>query len=337
MSDTPPSADTADASPRLARAFWVERPGVGAIREQPLAEPGPDQVRVRALTSGISRGTESLVFTGQVPASEHERMRAPFQEGDFPGPVKYGYCSVGRVEAGPPALVGQRVFCLHPHQDRYVVGADRVVPLPDAVPDLRAPLAANMETAINALWDAGPRLGDRVAVVGGGVVGLLCAYLVARIPGTAVQVVDIDPARAPVAEALGLPLVAPEHACGDADLVIHSSGHAAGLRTALDLAGFEATVLELSWFGTREVALPLGGPFHSRRLTIRCSQVGAVSPSRRARRSYGQRMALALALLEDDRLDALISGTSAFEDLPRLMPEITRPGAPVLCHVVRYS
>lgn len=328
--------DHAQAS-TTARAFWVERPGVGAIREEALPAPAAGQVRVRALASGISRGTESLVFTGQVPPSEYARMRAPFQAGDFPGPVKYGYCSVGRVEAGPDALLGQRVFCLHPHQDRYVVDAGSVTPVPDDVPDARATLAANMETAVNALWDAGPRVGDQVAVVGGGVVGLLCAHLVAGIPGTDVQLVDIDPARAAVAEALGLALRRPDEARGDADLVIHVSGSPAGLRTALDLAGFEATVLELSWFGTREVTLPLGGPFHARRLTIRASQVGAVAPSRRARRSYGQRLALALQLLRDARLDALVSETSQFDDLPRLMPAITRPGAGALCHVVRYS
>lgn len=322
--------------PARARALWIERPGQASLRTEPVRAPGPDEVLVRALASGISRGTESLVFHGQVPESEHQRMRAPFQEGDFPGPVKYGYCSVGRVEQGPPELLGKRVFCLFPHQDLYVVGAEHVTPLPDAVPDARAVLAANMETAVNAMWDAGVRVGDRVAVVGGGVVGLLCAHLAARIPGVRLEVVDIDPRRGEVAAALGLTLVTPAQATGDADLVLHCSGSAAGARTALDLAGFEATVLELSWFGTREVPLPLGGRFHSGRLTLRASQVGSIATSRRARRTYRQRMALALELLADERLDALLTHRAPFEELPARMPDITDPGAGVLCFVVTY-
>ena len=320
-----------------SRALWIERPGHASLRTQPLRAPGPGEVLVRALASGVSRGTESLVFHGEVPESEYERMRAPFQEGDFPGPVKYGYASVGRVEAGPPELVGARVFCLHPHQDRYVVGAEHVTPLPDAVPDARAVLAANMETAVNAMWDAGVRVGDRVAVVGGGVVGLLCAHLAARIPGVRLQVVDIDPRRSAVASALGLTLVAPADAAGDADLVLHCSGSPAGTRTALGLAGFEATVLELSWFGTRDVPLPLGGRFHSGRLTLRASQVGSIARSRRARRTYRQRMALALELLADERLDALLTHSAPFEELPARMPDITDSAAGVLCFVVSYG
>jgi threonine dehydrogenase-like Zn-dependent dehydrogenase len=320
-----------------ARALWIERPGVASLRTEPLRPPGPGEVLVAALASGVSRGTESLVFHGQVPESERERMRAPFQEGEFPGPVKYGYASVGRVEQGPSELLGRRVFCLYPHQDRYVVPAASVLSVPDAVPDSRAVLAANMETAVNAMWDAGVRVGDRVAVVGGGVVGLLCAHLAARIPGVRLEVVDIDPRRAAACAALGLALVAPGQAQGDADLVLHCSGSAAGAVTALELAGFEATVLELSWFGTREVPLPLGGRFHSGRLTLRASQVGSVAASRRARRTYRQRLALALDLLADERLDALVTDSGPFEALPGRMAEITQAGAGVLCHVVRYA
>jgi threonine dehydrogenase-like Zn-dependent dehydrogenase len=320
-----------------ARALWIERPGVASLRTETLPPPAPDEVLVRALASGVSRGTESLVFHGQVPESERQRMRAPFQQGEFPGPVKYGYASVGRVEHGPPELAGRRVFCLYPHQDRYVVGAAHVQPVPDAVPDARAVLAANMETAVNAMWDAGVRVGDRVAVVGGGVVGLLCAHLAARIPGVRLEVVDVDPRRSAPCAALGLALVTPGQAQGDADLVLHCSGTAAGAATALELAGFEATVLELSWFGAREVALPLGGRFHSARLTLRASQVGSVATSRRARRTYRQRLALALSLLADERLDALVTDSGPFEELPGRMAEITQPGAGVLCHVVRYG
>jgi threonine dehydrogenase-like Zn-dependent dehydrogenase len=319
------------------RAFWVGAPGRGELRRAVLPSPGPEDVLVRALASGISRGTEALVFRGHVPQSQHAAMRCPFQEGDFPAPVKYGYASVGVVEAGPAGLRGRRVFCLHPHQDRYVVPADAVLPVPDPVPDARAVLAANMETAVNGLWDAAPRLGDRIAVVGAGVVGALMAALAARLPGAQVAIVDVDPAREALAAALGCRFARPEQAQGEADLVIHASGSGEGLATALRLAGFEATVLEMSWYGDRPVAAPLGESFHAKRLSLRSSQVGAVATARRARRSRRQRLALALELLADPVFDRLLTGSSGFADLPRTMARLADDPQGTLCHVVRYN
>ncbi len=320
-----------------ARAFWSVAPGRGEIRAAPLRAPGAGEVLVRTLRSGISRGTESLVFAGRVPASQSTAMRCPFQEGEFPGPVKYGYASVGCVESGPAELLGRRVFCLHPHQDRYVVPAAAVTALPDAVPDARGVLAANMETAVNGLWDAAPRLGDRIAVVGAGVVGCLAAALAARMPGVRVELVDTDPRRAALAARLGCAFAAPAQAAGNADLVIHASGSADGLATALGLAGFEATVLELSWYGDRAVAAPLGEAFHARRLTLRSSQVGAVATAQRARWSHRRRLALALDLLADPMFDALLGGDSPFEDLPATLARLTRAADGALCHVVTYT
>ncbi len=319
-----------------ARAYWVVEPGRGEIRAAPVAPPGAGDVLVRALRSGISRGTESLVFRGRVPQSQWSAMRCPFQEGDFPAPVKYGYASVGVVEAGAGELLGKRVFCLHPHQDRYVVPADAVTPLPDTVPDTRAVLGANIETAINGLWDAALRLGDRVSVVGAGTVGCLVAALAARVPGVAVELVDPDPSRAAVAARLGCAYAAPEHAARERDLVIHTSGDPAGLATALSLAAFEATVLEMSWYGDRSVSLPLGEAFHSRRLTLRSSQVGQVATAQRARWNHRRRMALALRLLADPVFDVLLTGESRFDDLPATMARLAHAPAGVLCHVVAY-
>ena len=313
-----------------ARAFWIAAPGRGEIRDAPLPAPGPDDVLVRAAASGISRGTESLVFRGAVPASQRRVMRCPFQEGEFPAPVKYGYAVAGRTEAGA------RVFCLHPHQDRFVVPRDALVPIAADLPDRRAVLAANMETAVNALWDAPPRVGDRIAVVGGGVVGSLAAALAARHPAVRVELVDVNPRRRRVAEALGAAFATPDEAAADADLVIHASGSAAGLATALRLAAFEATVLDLSWYGDAPVSLPLGENFHSRRLALRASQVGAVAPSRRARRSRTDRLRLALELLRDPVFDILISGESAFADLPATMAGLVADPGDTLCHVVVY-
>jgi NADPH:quinone reductase-like Zn-dependent oxidoreductase len=320
-----------------ARAFWIAAPGRGEIRTAPLRSPGPGEVLVQALCSGISRGTESLVFRGRVPASQRTAMRCPFQEGEFPGPVKYGYASVGRVESGPAGLQGQRVFCLHPHQDRYIVPIDAVTPLPDAVSDARGVLAANMETAVNGLWDATPRLGDRIAVVGAGVVGSLVAALAARLPGARVELIDTDPRRAEVAARLGCAFAAPAQAAGDADLVIHASGNPDGLATALALAGFEATVLEMSWYGDRAVAAPLGEAFHARRLTLRSSQVGAVATAQRARWSQRRRLLLALDLLADPAFDILLTGASPFEDMPATLARLANAPDGALCHVITYT
>lgn len=320
-----------------ARAFWLAAPGHGEIRRARLPAPEDGELLIRALASGISRGTEALVFQGSVPPSQYEAMRCPFQEGAFPAPLKYGYASVGLVEAGAAALLGRRVFCLYPHQNRYIVPEASVIPVPDAVPSERAVLAANMETAVNALWDAGPRLGDRIAIIGAGTVGSLVASLAARVPASRVELIDIDRRRAPLAAALGCGFARPEDALGDCDLVFHASGSEAGLATSLRLAGFEATVLELSWYGDKTVAAPLGEAFHSRRIRLQSSQVGEVAAARRARRSRRDRLALALALLADPVYDRLITGECRFEDLPEALARLAAAPDGALCQLVRYS
>ena len=317
-----------------ARAFWIAAPGTGEIRMEQLPFPGPEDVLVRTLHSGVSRGTETLVFRGGVPQSQWAAMRAPFQAGDFPAPVKYGYLSVGVVEQGPPELAGRTVFALHPHQTRYVVPAAAVTVVPDDVPASRAVLAGTVETAVNALWDAAPRIGDRIAVVGGGMVGCSVAAVLARFPGARVQLVDADPARAAVAEALGVGFAAPDGAGGDCDLVIHASATAEGLTRSLELLAPEGTVVELSWYGDRPVTVPLGEFFHSRRLTIRSSQVGGIVPGRA--RTYADRLTLALRLLADPVFDALISGRSDFDELPAVLPRLADGSLPALCHLVNY-
>ena len=320
-----------------AHAFWVREPGVGELRPVTIEDPAPGEVLVRTLVSGISRGTEVLVFDGRVPDGQGDAMRAPFQDGDFPGPVKYGYLNVGVVEDGPAELRGRTVFCLYPHQTRYVVPAAAVHLVPDGVPPERAVLAGTVETAVNALWDAGPLVGDRVAVVGAGMVGCAVARLLARIPGTRVTLVDVDPSRAEVAAALGVEFALPDDAPAGQDLVVHTSATSAGLQLSLDLLVAEGTVVELSWYGDTEVTLSLGGRFHSDRLSIRASQVGTVATPRRGRRTTQERMALALELLSDPAYDVLLTGTSRFEELPDVMPQLASGKLAALCHVITYD
>lgn len=319
-----------------AEAFWIASPGRGEIRPTALPPLADDDVMVRALYSGISRGSEATVFLGQVPPSETDRMRAPFQGGHFPAPVKYGYASVGVVERGPSTLAGRTVFVLYPHQTRYIVPASAVHVVPGTVPPARAVLAANLETAINGMWDGRPLVGDRIAVIGAGVVGCLVAWLAGRTPGARVELVDVNSDRAALADALGLTFATPEAATPDADLVFHASGTPEGLARALDVAGFEARVIELSWFGDRMVPLPLGGAFHSKRLTIQSSQVGHVAGRQRARWDTRRRLALALSLLADPVLDQLISAESAFHDLPDVMAKLASHPDGALCHRIRY-
>ncbi len=319
-----------------AEALWYVAPQRTEVRREQVPAPAGDELRVRALYSSLSRGTERLVFAGHVPETERHRMRAPFMGGEFPFPVKYGYSLVGRVEIGPPDLRDRIVFALHPHQTLFTLPAGAVVPVPDRVPPVRALLAANLETALNAVWDGAPGPGDRVAVVGAGVVGALVAWLVGRMPGTEVTLVDVEPSRAALAAALGVSFAPPGEGPGDCDLVVHASGNGAGLSAALDLAGVEATVLELSWFGSGEVAVPLGGAFHSRRLKLIASQVGQVAPTHRPRWSSRRRLAAALDLLADPCLDALLAPAVAFHDLPKELGRVLAPRSAVLCQVVEY-
>ena len=318
-------------------AFWIEAPGRGELRRELIPAPQAREASVRTLYSGVSRGTESIVFGGHVPPGEYERMRAPFQAGEFPAPVKYGYISVGRVVQGPPELVDKTVFCLHPHQQQFVVPSDALYLVPESVPPARAILAANLETALNGLWDSGAGPGDRIAVIGGGSVGCLTAWLATRIPGCEVELIDVNPHRAAIAQALGVKFAQPATARSEADIVLHSSGSAEGLSLAMRIAGFEATVVELSWYGDRRVAVALGEAFHSRRLTLKSSQVGAVGPTRRARWSLRRRLELALSLLTAPALDVLINSEGSFEELPQTLERLSHAPGDVIMHRVNYA
>ena len=326
-----------DSTAEIAQALWYVAPGQAEIREERLAAPRPGEVRVRALFGALSRGTEALVLAGRVPDSEFERMRAPFMGGSFPFPVKYGYATVGRIEDGPEEQLGRIVFALHPHQHLFNIPESAIVALPETVLPQRAVLAANMETALNAVWDSSAGPADRIAIVGAGAVGALVAFLCGGLAGAEAMLVDINESRAELAQKLGVRFAKPETAKGDCDLVVHASGTAAGLRTALALAGEEATVLELSWYGDTPVTAPLGGAFHSRRLRLISSQVSQVASSHRPRWTHSRRLAAAVALLADSRLDALLAPMVSFYDLPRRLPDVLDARNGVVCQLISYS
>lgn len=320
-----------------AEAFWTVAANSGQIRRLVLPALAAGEIRIKTLFSAISRGTESLVFRGHIPESEYERMRAPFQEGSYPFPVKYGYMNVGKVIDGNTSLIGQTVFCLYPHQTHYQVPEKAVTVLPDGLTAGRAILAANMETALNAIWDAQPTIGDRISIVGGGVVGVLIAYLASRIIGCHVQLIDINPDRKTIASVLGFTFSSPEQAIGTQDLVFHASASASGLNTAINVAGFEAKIIELSWYGTQKTDINLGGEFHSRRLQLISSQVGQIAIQQRSRWNYDRRLKMALNLLKDKSLDTLITDESSFHELPETMATLNLPDNAALCHRIHYE
>jgi NADPH:quinone reductase-like Zn-dependent oxidoreductase len=320
----------------LALALWYVAPGKAELREERLSAPETGEVRVRALWGAISRGTEALVFNGSVPTTEFDRMRSPNMAGRFPFPVKYGYSVVGSVELGPEQLIGRPAFVLHPHQTLFNVPLKNVIPLPDDVSVQRAVLAANMETALNAVWDGAPGPADRIAVVGAGAVGTLVAFLCSSLAGAEVILIDVNPARAQIAHKLGVSFANPHASPADCDLVFHASATSSGLSTALACAGVEAKIIELSWYGSCSVETPLGAAFHSQRLRLISSQVGEVAHSRRARWTREDRLAAALKLLRDERLDALLFPPISFRELSTRLPAVLDRKNSVLCQVISY-
>ena len=308
-----------------AEALWHVAPGRSEIRRERVT-PRDGALLLRARVSAISRGTERLVRAGRVPETERERMRAPFQEGAFPFPVKYGYACVATVEDGPPSLIGRDVFTLHPHQTLFVAPADAVTPLPEAAPRRRAALAANMETALNAVWDAGAAPGDRIAVIGGGAVGLMIASLLSRMPGCDVTLVDVLDRRAALAHGVDVFFRTPEAAPEGCDIAFHCSASASGLATAMATLGPEGRIVEASWHGAGETPVALGGAFHARRLSLVSTQVGALPPARRPRWDHARRLAKALEIVcGDPRLDALLSEDIPFAETPGRLDAVLAP------------
>lgn len=322
--------------PDTARALVYAAPQHCEIRDFPLVELAPGLVEVETLFSGLSRGTERVVFNGAIPESEHSRMRAPFQIGEFPFPVAYGYASVGNVVEGPEDLRGRTVFSLAPHQERLRLNGSAVTVLPEEVTPERAVLAANTETALNAIWDAELQPGSTVLIVGAGLLGCLLAALLSIRQDLSVYICDLLPQRSATLTEFPVSFITTTEGLDSVAVSFHTSASAAGLQTAIDALAFEGRVIELSWFGDRDVTLSLGGAFHSKRLTIQSSQVGHVARARRASTGYAQRLGQALGHLADPRFDAFVSEEVAFDDLPEAMPRLLAPDAPGIATRIRY-
>lgn len=301
------SSSTATSS---ATAVWFPRASSAELREETLPPLGPGDVRITAIASAISHGTEMLVYRGQVPADL--QLDLPTLRGDFAFPIKYGYASVGRVvEAGADAALvpGQHVFVLHPHQSSYVVPDTMPIALPDGLDPELGVFLANVETTLNVMLDAVPRIGDRVAIFGQGVVGLLLTQLVRRAGVS--QLITIDPIRTRRDLSLRLgadSALAPQDAMSlEVDLAIEASGNGTALQQAIDNVAFGGTVVVSSWYGTKPVQLMLGGAFHRRRLRIVSSQVGTIDAALQPRWSNRRRLDTARDLLSELDLAPLIS------------------------------
>jgi len=320
------------------RSLWHESPTHSALRpaEAPTAAA---LLRVDAHYSLISTGTERLVATGQVPRALWEEMQVPHQQGSLGLPVAYGYSLVGKVVAPDHALHGRWVHLLHPHQEVAWASAAELFPLPDDVPPLRATLASNVETALNATWDAQVMPGDRVLVVGFGLIGSLVARVLSLLPAVELWVVDKDPLRRDLAQNMGFRTLAPGQVAElpPVDVALHSSVSAAGLQTALDAVGQEGKVVELSWYGTRSVNLQLGGRFHSQRKQLISSQVSRLPASHQARWDFGRRKEAVFRLLAHEAFDAHIGEVLAFAQAPRLFEDIRSGAAQALGYALRYG
>ena len=321
-----------------ASALWFQAQEKAAILSEALPEATTGWCEIRTQFSALSPGTERLVYTARVPPELADAMRCPYMGGAFPFPVKYGYSLVGTVSDGPADWRGRTVHVLHPHQDRCVVRCEDVYALPPDVPPGRATLASNLETAVNVLWDAQVALGERVLVVGFGVVGSLVARLLSAIPGVQLDVVDAAPAKQRLAAAMGFRShTGVEDLDAAFDLAIHASASSEGLQVALDHVGFEGRVVELSWYGTRPVTVQLGGTFHNQRKRIISSQVSTIAPAQRPRWDYRRRKALVFDLLRRAEFDAHITHRVAFGDLPQVFQQLAHPPTEGLAYLVDYG
>ncbi len=320
-----------------ARALWHNSPFDSTLRREVLADSKDGELLLRSMFSLVSQGTERLVACGAVPESLYGSMRVPYMGGNFSFPVKYGYALVGEVLNQGHPWQGRAVFVMHPHQDYCVVAQRDCFCLPANVSPRSAVLAANLETAVTALWDARPLLGERVLVVGFGLLGALTALLLKRFPGLDLWISEPNSYRKDLAKKMGFHLWEGQHV-GEFDLCVHSSATEDGLQMALDVLGREGRVLELSWYGNKRSALSLGEAFHHKRLRIISSQVAHLPSDMQARWGYARRKELVFKLLHSSDWRLLPDAELGLEDLPSFFKALRKGESqyPALAVVVKY-
>ena len=322
------------------------------FREEEVGIPQANEILVETLYTGISHGTEMLVYRGEVaPGLELDPSLKTFK-GCFGFPIKYGYSNVGRIIELGSRVSGLRkgdiVFAHNPHETIYTISENQAMKLPEAVLPSWGIFIASVETAINCVWDANIHLGESVVIFGQGIIGLLITQLM-RISGAGrIFTVDKLEKRRNISQKLGadfafdpnkanLPSVITELTDGiGADVIIEASGSPDALDSALKLAAFQGTVVVVSWYGTKPVTLNLGEDFHRERVKIKSSQVSFVDPSLTPRWNIGRRMALALKILPQLNLKELISHIYPFEEAPSAYDKIDKNPEEVLQVILRY-
>jgi 2-desacetyl-2-hydroxyethyl bacteriochlorophyllide A dehydrogenase len=297
----------------LRRSLYFTAPHTIDVREEPLPALAAGQVLAQTLCSAISPGTEMLVYRGQVPTEMAVDETIAALGGQFRFPLKYGYSAVGRVlELGPgvdSAWQGRTVFAFNPHESHVIADIAQLFPLPDDVDAETALFLPNMETAVNFLLDGAPLIGERVAVLGQGVVGLLTTALLARCPLANLTTFDHYPLRRETSLALGAHVsLSPESSPAlQADLTYELSGSPAALDAAIALTGFDGRIVVGSWYGQKRAALDLGGRFHRSRIRLISSQVSTLTPALSGRWDKARRLQVAWAMLRAVRPGRLIT------------------------------
>ena len=304
-----------------AHGLWFLGANQFSIREETLRSPSTPYCVVKSICSGISQGTEQLVYSEAVPESIQHQMRCPYMGGDFPFPIKYGYSLVGEVVEGPENIVGRNVHMLHPHQDYGCVHPRDIYLLDDGILPEKAILASNMETAVNAVWDSQVTLGDRVLVVGFGNVGSLVARILSLSMGVEMFVTDTSALKRSMAQKMGFNVCEISQLKEEFDISFNVSASADGLQTAIDAVGYEGKIIELSWYGNRAVSLQLGGDFHIQRKTIISSQVSHIPSHRLARWDTIRRKKLVFSLLKQPEFEEHVTHNLRFSELPRILSE----------------
>lgn len=322
-----------------SKSLWFKNQFHAVMETEMLPVLPPNKKKnsclIKTLFTAISPGTEYLVYSGGVPKKLYVEMRCPYMGGDFSFPIKYGYSLVGQVLDGPTSLKGKLIHTLHPHQDYARISAEDVYVIPDGISPQRATLASNMETALNAIWDSGVNIGDKVLIVGFGIIGSLIARILSFIPQVEVDVLDVQPAKITLIEQLGFSIYKEEKE-KKYDLAFHTSGSGPGLQTSINNVGLEGKIIETSWYGDKEVNLCLGETFHSQRKLIISSQVSHLPACKSARWDYKRRKEVVFQLLLHPEFDAHITHTIAFHNLPKLFQSLKKNRCQELSYLVYY-